>query len=489
MRRLDARRPSPRNNCETRASMRGAIAPVQTESAYHVTMSTRRQFLVGLLVAGGATVLPGCGGAPPSTRKGAERPAFYWGVGIENTWMVQADPAKDGSRRPLDELALTGHYQRWREDFALAHDLGVNAIRYGLPWHRAEPSPGVYDWSLLDRALTVLVEELGIVPILDLLHYGTPAWMGDGIGDPRFVDSFATYASKLARHVGGLATHFTPVNEPVVVAAMCGNSGVWPPYQSSRASWAALGVRVARAMVLATGELRAANPDAFIVSADPINWLLADKLFPAPHLGAETLEELCAAAGSFPACLAYGRLQTGNVLADYLVQQGVARSDLEWFAAHAALPDVVGYNHYPDIVDFPNGPDFTRGGSLPLGEAALAATKQVEQGLRRAQAYFGLPIYLTETSAGLTGEARAAYATAIGDMVARLRADGVPLVGVNWWPLFEAVQWGYREAPDQPLSDFIKPGGWNNGLHDLDASLRRVETPAAAAFAAVIARG
>ncbi len=431
-------------------------------------------------------MLPGCGAKPPSTRQG---PAFYWGVGIENTWMVQADPAKDGSRRALDELSLTGHYDRWREDLALAGDLGVNAIRYSLPWHRAEPSPGVYDWSLLDRALKVLVEELDIVPIIDLLHYGTPPWMGDGIGDPRFVDSFATYASKLAGHLRGVTTHFTPVNEPAVAAAMCGNSGIWPPYQSSRAGWAALGVRLARAMVLATGELRAAQPDAFIVSADPINWLLGDKLLPTAGLDAEALENLRAAAGSFPACLAYGRVGHGDPFADYLVQQGVAWSDLEWLAAHAALPDVVGYNHYPDIVDFKDGPDFTRGGSLPLDEAALQATQQVEQGLRRAQAYFGLPVYLTETSAGLTGVARAAYATAIGDMVARVRADGFPLVGVNWWPLYEAVQWGYREDSSRPLADFITPGGWNNGLYNLDGSLGRVETPAAAAFKAVIARG
>lgn len=450
-------------------------------------MPTRRQFLGGLL-AGGAAMLPACGAPAPARQNKRGRPDFYWGVGIENTWMVQADPSKDGQRRALDELSLTGHYDRWREDLALAADLGVNSIRYGVPWHRAEPSPGVYDWSWLDGPLQLL-DERGVIPILDLLHYGTPAWMGDGIGDPRFVDAFTAYASRTAEHVKGLVTHFTAVNEPAVSAALCGAGGVWPPYETSRVSWAALGVRIARAMVLATGELRSALPDAFIVSADPINWLLGDKLLSTAGLDADALEDIRAAAGSFPTCLAYGRVAPGHPLADYLVSLGVAESDLQWLVAHAALPDVVGYNHYPDIVDFPNGPDFTRHGSVPLEQAALEASQQVEEGLRRAQAYFDLPIYLTETSAGLSGEARAAYATAIGDMVDRLLADGVPLVGVNWWPLFEAVQWSYRENPSRPLADFITPGAWNNGLYDLDASLSRVETPAAAAFRAVIARG
>lgn len=451
-------------------------------------MTTRRQFLGGLLATGGALVLPGCGAAARPAHARAKRPEFYCGVGIENTWMVQADPTRDGSRRALDELSLSGHYARQRDDLELAADLGINAIRYGIPWYRLEPSPGVYDWSWLDRAVAVLTDKLGIVPILDLLHYGTPAWLPDGIGDPGFVDAFTAYASRLAGHVKGRVTHFTPANEPAISAAFCGATGLWPPYGRSRATWARLGVRLAKAIQLVTAELRSTIPDAFIISADPIIWTVADQLKSTQGLDAATLEELHAAAGSFPASLAYGCVDAGHRLADYLVEQGVARSDLEWLARHAAPPDVVGLNYYPDIADFAVGPDYTHNGSMPLDEAALEATRKAEQYLRRGQAFFGLPIYLSETSAGLTGKARAAYATAIGDMVDRLRADGVPLIGVNWWPLFEAAQWSYREQPDRPLSDFIRPGGWNNGLYDLDASLSRVETPAATAYRAVVAR-
>lgn len=450
-------------------------------------------------------MLPGCGAdpasssspgavVPPARVSPAARipPRFYWGVGIENTWMAQADPAHDGSRRVLDEFLLTQHYDRWKADLTLARDLGVGSIRYGMPWYRAEPAPGEYDFSWLDAPVRFLVDELGIVPILDLVHYGTPTWMAEGIGDARFPEALARYATAIAEHFRGRVTHYTPFNEPQVSVGLSGAFGSWPPYQASASSTATLGVRIARAMVLATRSLRSALADVTIVSADPMNWTLADAVFDVAGLDAATLEDLRSASGSFPACLAYGKVGPGHRFADYLVAQGVPPGDLEWLAASTEPPDIVGYNHYPDIADFPGSADFTQGGSVPLDRAAFEATQKVEAALHRAQAYFGLPIYLTETSAGLTGAARAAYATALYDMVERLRASAVPLVGLNWWPLFEAAQWIYREQPDRALGEFLVPGGWNNGLYDLvddgSGGLTRVATPAVAAFRAVIAR-
>jgi hypothetical protein len=454
-------------------------------------VSSRRRFLGELWAAGGALLgLPSCRDEP-LVQPARPLPEFFWGVGIENTWMVQADPQKDGNRRPLDEYELTEHTQRWRDDLALAADLGVSAIRYSLAWPRAEPAPGIYDWSWLEGPIERM-SELGIVPILDLVHYGTPAWMADGIGDPRFPETLSAYAEATARHFRGWVRCFTPHNEPQVAAAFCGAGGVWPPYGKTPARWAELGVAIARAMVLATRSLRSVAPDCTIVSADPINWLLGDVLFPNAEatLAPGELEDLRAACGSFPACLAYGKISPGHRLASLLLDLGVAESDLVWLAEHAEAPDLVGYNHYPDIVDFALHGDFTLGGSVPIEEAARAATERVELGLRRSQAYFGLPIALTETSAGLSGASRAAYARALGELAVRLRAGEFPLAGVLWWPLHQAVQWAYRDQPEKPLSDFLTPGGWNNGLYDLDpSSLDRVPTAAVDAFRDAVRSG
>ena len=66
-------------------------------------------------------------------------PPFYWGVGIENCWMVQTDPKKDGQRRLLDVYLQMQHYEHWKQDLQLAKDVGVNCIRYSVPWYKAEP--------------------------------------------------------------------------------------------------------------------------------------------------------------------------------------------------------------------------------------------------------------------------------------------------------------------------------------------------------------
>lgn len=448
-------------------------------------MISRRR-LLGELAAAGTTLLLGDGCSSSSDTRRTARPDFYWGVGIENTWMVQADPSRDGDRRPLDEYALTQHYERWQDDLALAADLGVTALRISLPWPRAEPEPGRYDFSWLEGPIELL-SALGIVPIVDLIHYGTPAWMADGIGDPAFPATLAVYAAEIAEHFGEALTHYTPCNEPQVAALRCGSSGAWPPYGTSTARWAELGARIARAMVLATRSLRETSSEVVIVSAEAPRFTLVDTLFP------DAAPELAAAVATYPACVAYGKVGPEHPLVPLLDSLGVDAKELGWLRDNAAPPDLLGYNHYPDILDYADAPDFARDGSLPLAQAAREATDRVELGLRRAHDYFGLPVYLTETSAGLTGPRRAAYATALGELVARLRADDFPIVGVNWWPLFQAVQWEYRDQPERPLEDFLVAGGWNNGLYDLlpgaDGALERVPTEAVPAFREIVGRG
>src|SRR5690348_10361641 len=98
---------------------------------------------------------------------------FLWAAGIEDTFVPQV---RNG-HRPLDEYELLGHYEHWREDIALGRDLGLKAMRWGVPWYKVEPEKGRFDWSWIDEVIPYMVEELGILPIVDLMHYGTPFWM------------------------------------------------------------------------------------------------------------------------------------------------------------------------------------------------------------------------------------------------------------------------------------------------------------------------
>src|SRR5690606_3612184 len=89
---------------------------------------------------------------------------FCWATGFEDTFIPQVRP---GMRR-LEEYELTQHYEQWRSDFDLLEDAGVRAVRWGIPWYRVQPAPDEWDWGWVDDALEYLVQEKGIIPIIDL---------------------------------------------------------------------------------------------------------------------------------------------------------------------------------------------------------------------------------------------------------------------------------------------------------------------------------
>jgi beta-glucosidase/6-phospho-beta-glucosidase/beta-galactosidase len=213
-------------------------------------LASRRAFLeqtlqvTGAVLAALRTALDYCQAAT------LPAPRFYWGVGIENCWIAQTEPRRDGNRRLLDVYLQTQNYERWKEDLDLVKEAGFNAIRYSVPWYRAEPEPGSYDWSWIDQPVEYLVNSLKIVPIMDLIHCGTPRCMADGVIDDRFPDAIARYAGATAAHFKGLVNHYSPHNERGLTCLYCGLTGRWPPYQKTIESWARIGARVARGMVL-----------------------------------------------------------------------------------------------------------------------------------------------------------------------------------------------------------------------------------------------
>ena len=57
-------------------------------------------------------------------------PFFMFATGIENS-----EPTIDGGRLRVDEMEKCGHYKHWREDLALACEIGASVLRYGPPFH------------------------------------------------------------------------------------------------------------------------------------------------------------------------------------------------------------------------------------------------------------------------------------------------------------------------------------------------------------------
>ncbi|HEY8667582.1 MAG TPA: hypothetical protein VIL86_13020, partial [Tepidisphaeraceae bacterium] len=101
---------------------------------------------------------------------------FAFATGIECSNPVILDAG--GHRLRRDLLEECGHLRRFREDLQLVKELGTPCLRYGLPNHLIHLGADRFDWSFADEAMAE-IQRLGITPIVDLLHFGIPDWMGD----------------------------------------------------------------------------------------------------------------------------------------------------------------------------------------------------------------------------------------------------------------------------------------------------------------------
>ena len=147
---------------------------------------------------------------------------FMFATGIECSYPVIT--GADGRDLRRDELAETHHYERWREDFQLVRELGIDVLRYGVPTYRVHVAPDRYDWSFTDETFAEL-HRLGIEPIVDLCHFGVPDWIGDFQND-EWPTHFGAFAAAFARRYPHVR-FFTPVNEIMVTARCSAKLGRW----------------------------------------------------------------------------------------------------------------------------------------------------------------------------------------------------------------------------------------------------------------------
>jgi beta-glucosidase len=408
---------------------------------------------------------------------------FYWGVGIENCWMAEHNEPNQPGKRSLDVFQQMQHYDRWQADLDLTAGLGVNALRYSVPWYKSNPQPGVYDWDWIARALEYLVTQKKITPIIDLIHYGTPLWMENSVLNHAYPQRIAEYAAAFARRFAGLVDHFTPHNEPQLSAFYCGHNAYWPPYLTGLDGWVQVGLNVARGMILSSQALRTELPGVTLISADcqvspPTSRIRQAAGFPIP---AQEQEEFDYLVKTFPACLAYGHVPAGSLFARFLVEYGLKETELEWFAGQAQSPDIVGHNYYPMFLEDQDNPydQYMQGGKEAL-----------RRRLRKAYSFYHHPLYISETSAGNSAAEKRQWLEIVVDVAVDLRAEGVPVVGINWWPLYETIQWEYRDNTKTSLETIIR-GGWNNGVYlieeQFDGQMTRIPSGFETDFREVIA--
>ena len=391
----------------------------------------------------------------------ADAEDFLWAAGIEDTFVPQA---RNG-HRPLDEYELMGHYEHWREDLSLSRDLGLKAMRWGVPWYRVEPESNRFDWSWTDEVIPFMVEELKILPIIDLMHYGCPLWLEREFANKKYPQFVARYAAEFSRRYKDLIKWYTPLNEPIINALMCGMRGLWAPYLKGERGYIRIMLQLAKGIIRTVEAIKEIQPDSVMVHVE------------ATGLTRTVREDLIALAreeqhrGYLCYDLISGGLTHDHLLFSWLVRNGALPDDLHELRRNKLKLDVIGMNFYPQwstkqlFID-------------KRGRIAFKETEHEGDGFAELITHYydryQVPIMITETSAIGTDEVRAQWLKSSVAAIKNLRSGGVPIIGYTWFPLFTMIDWRYRFS-NEPLENFYL----ELGLYRLnrETGKRWLETP------------
>ena len=356
---------------------------------------------------------------------------FIWATGIEDTFVPQTKPG----HRALDEYALMGHYENWRTDLSLLKEIDVNAVRLGIPWYRVEPKRGEFDWSWTDQVIPFLVETLRVTPIIDLMHYGCPFWLNKEFANGDYPTAVADYARAFALRYKRLISFFTPLNEPLVNAVMCGKRGLWPPYLKEDSGYVRILLQIVRGVLNTIEALKEIDETFTIVQVE------ATGLSRAIRHDLEPFAIEHQRRGYLYYDLVTGAVNRDHSLFDWLLSSGATSHELEEIAARRTSIDVLGMNFYPQWST--QQIYMNRKGRLcfrPIEHDGSGFMSLIDDYYQRYRA----PIMITETSAVGSDEVRSRWLCESVAAVKTLRTRGVPVLGYTWFPLLTMVDWRYR---------------------------------------------
>jgi beta-glucosidase len=377
-----------------------------------------------------------------------------------SAWEHEPGNVHDGSNADV----ACDHYRRFRDDFALARELGHGAQRISIEWSRLVPEEGRFDEREADHYRAVLdsIRENGMEPLPTLHHFTNPLWVQrrGGWENPSIVDWLADFAERAARAFGDRVAIWWTINEPMVAPALCYLMGIHPPCVRDLAR----ALPVARHVLLAHGAMYRAIKGA-AAHAPEVGPVLQMPYIAPLDPGSEADREAAA--------------QQDFLFNQYYLEgllRGVVSPPI---GAGEEIPglrgsyDVVGLNYYARMLVSADAAGLVHpaGGMASQGagggEAPLVGRRRPDEpaefedqmgwevypaGLRAQLVRLknlGKPIYVTESGMATRDErARCRHLLVHLREIHRAIADGADVRGFLYWTLMDNFEWaeGYSRT-------------------------------------------
>lgn len=135
--------------------------------------------------------------------------------------------------KAADPSVSAGHWDKFREDCATLHALGVQTYRFSIDWARIEPSEGSFDEFAIDhiKEELMLLHAMKIRPIICLHHFTNPLWFDacGGWSMSKNIVYYLRYVERIITRLGHLCDDYITINEPNTYAFNGYHHGIWPP--------------------------------------------------------------------------------------------------------------------------------------------------------------------------------------------------------------------------------------------------------------------
>ena len=344
---------------------------------------------------------------------------FMFATGIENSYPTIILP--DGKIKRVDEMEKTGHYNNWENDLELVTSMDISHLRYGPPYYKTHLGPGKYDWDFTDKTFKKL-QELNIIPIVDLCHFGVPDWIGN-FQNPDFPAYFAEYAEAFTRRFPHLQ-YYTPINEIFITATFSALYGWWNERLTTEAAFVTALKNCCKANVMAMHAILNVQPEAIFIQSE------SSEFFHPAYPSAQKIANFLNEKRFLSLDLTYGYPLSATMY-QYLLANGMTKEEYGWFNENQVNARCIMGNDYyvtNEHVVYPDGR--TEGSGEIFGYYVIT-----HQYYNR----YKLPIMHTETNISMPDSVSWLYKEWAN--VHQLKRDGVPVMGFTWYSLLNQVDW------------------------------------------------